>query len=189
MKVMAESTSASDIQDVISPVDTCGDGPGNHQKTDLSLRHSWIGIFLCLSILMVTTCADRMPRQADFIDWLSALYRKETGLAANEVMICRWEKTATEIIRLAPEVNGLRVEAAIFSMPGDDVFRTDDAEVIVHYVFCRYFMISDEWYLHASSWGGGFWIQEPDEWSHLVRECHHRVKQIQNERHKAEGEE
>ncbi len=189
MKVTAESTSASGIQNVMSPVDTCGDGPDHCQKIDSTRLHPWIGIFLCLLIFMVTTCSDRMPTQADFIDWLSEKYREETGLAADEVMIYRWEKTAKEIIRLAPEVDGLRVEAAIFSTAGDDVFPADDDQVIVHYVFCRYFAISDEWYLHASSWGGGFWKQEPKEWSHLIRKCHHRVQQIQDERNKARDEE
>jgi hypothetical protein len=119
-----------------------------------------------------------MPAQDDFIDWISDLYREETGFQADEVRICRWERTSEDVTRLAPEVDGLRVEAALFSTHEGG----DGEDPPVHYVLCRYYLVTDEWYLHASSWGGGFWIQDPDGWGHLVEECQHRAVQMKEQR-------
>jgi hypothetical protein len=119
-----------------------------------------------------------MPPRDDFIEWISARYHDETDLTADEVMICRWERTSEDITRLAPEVDGLRVEAALFSKSGG----TNGGDLLVHYVLCRYHLVTDEWYLHAASWGGGFWVQDRDEWGHLVEECRQRAEQMKRQR-------
>jgi hypothetical protein len=176
------------MNDVSSLVHLCSDEKEKTQKNGLnrlspSLFALSLFALLC-SLFLVATCSDRMPRKKDFTDWLLELYHKETGLVAAQVMICRWERTSKDITRVAPEVDGLQVEAAVFSNVSDTILRADSVETvetIVHYVFCRYFVISDEWYLHASSWGGGFWKQDPNEWGQLVTECLDRVQQIKED--------
>jgi hypothetical protein len=145
--------------------------------------------YLFLILCSFRACSERLPTQADFIDWISARYTEEVGLSATKVMICRWERTRKEITRLAPEVDGLLVEAALFSTIKSDSLQTDHEESLVHYVFCRYYLVTDEWYLQASSWGGGFWKQDPNEWGHLVEECQQRAEQIKQQRdRKRQGE-
>ena|GEM_PF-2519834 len=135
------------------------------------------GVLFVCSLFFPLACSDRMPAQSDFIDWLSARYAEEMDDIADEIVIYRWERTSKNITRLAPEIDGLRVEAAIFSI-SDDVPQVDGDEPLVHYVFCRYYLVTDEWYLHASSWGSGFWKQDPNEWGHLVEKCQRRAEQI-----------
>jgi hypothetical protein len=115
----------------------------------------------------------RFPNEADFKDWLRAVYERETGLQADEIFICSWERIPEEVLRVVPDVDGLKVQAVIFSSSNiEDMPEKNSAnQTIIHYVYCNYYKISDEWYLHASSWGEGFWKQAPAEWGHLVQDC------------------
>ena len=161
---------------------------GKYRKSiTLRMTHSGTvktgtGLLLLLALLTVLACSDRMPTEADFTGWLSSLYKQEMGINAAEIMICRWERTSRDITRLAPEVDGLRVEAAVFSTAGAEGLQIESGEPIVHYVFCRYYTVTDEWYLHAASWGGGFWKQDSTEWGHLVEECRYQAEQVKQKR-------
>lgn len=126
---------------------------------------------LCVSLLCFG--CSRFPSEADFKDWLRAVYERETGLQSEEIFICSWERISEEVLRAAPDVDGLKVQAVIYTFPhaNDMPGKNFTDEAIVHYVYCNYYKISDEWYLHASSWGGGFWKQEPAVWGYLVKEC------------------
>ena len=88
---------------------------------------------LIVIIFFSWACSERMPIRVDFVDWISSRYAEETYLIADEVKICRWERTAQNITRLAPEVDGLRVEVALFSTPANDPSLTDCEEPLVHY--------------------------------------------------------
>lgn len=133
-------------------------------------------------LLLSLRCSRKLPTENDFKEWLRLAYNRETGLQADEISICSWEGIPQEILRRAPDLAGLKVQAMIFTFSRKDVSEADHfIETTVHYVYCNYYRISDEWYLHASSWGGGFWKQEPAEWSRLVQDCKDKVEQFKND--------
>jgi len=129
--------------------------------------------------ILFSSCSETQPCQEEFREWLSAVYHRETGLTADEMIICVWDRTPPEILKKAPEVDGLQVEAMIFTAASNNAAEQSEADTaIVHYVYCRYFKAPDEWFLHAASWGGGFWKQEPSEWGHLVQNCRDYVEEF-----------
>jgi len=133
-----------------------------------------------LSVIIVAFGCSRFPTEDDFRNWLQVVYEHETGLQADEITICSWERIPDEVLRMAPDVDGLKVQAAIFTFPLAENIPAEDyaKQTTIHYVYCNYYKISDEWYLHASSWGGGFWKQDPAEWSHLVDKCRVKVEEL-----------
>ena len=130
-------------------------------------------------LLLLGRCSKTQPSQEEFREWLKAVYQRETGLTAHEVIICTWNRTPQEVLKKAPEVDGLQVEAMLFANTSEKAAEQSERDTaIVHYVYCRYFKTPDEWFLHAASWGGGFWKQEPSEWGHLVQNCRDYVEEF-----------
>jgi len=143
----------------------------------LFLRHACLAGVAVL--VLFSRCSKTQPCQEEFREWLKAVYQRETGLTAQEVIICIWNRTPQEILKKAPEIDGLQVEAMIFTTTSRKAAKQSEIDTaIVHYVYCRYFKAPDEWFLHAASWGGGFWKQEPSEWGHLVQNCKDHVEEF-----------
>lgn len=138
---------------------------------------------LYLILLFGKECSSRYPSEDDFKDWLRVVYESETGLQAHEMSIPSWEKIPQEILRKAPDLEGLKVQAAIVTFCTRDIPEADPfSQTTIHYVYCNYYKISDEWYLHASSWEGGFWRQEPGVWSQLVQDFKDKAEKFKDEK-------
>jgi len=166
-----------------------------HEKRDLSLMlgqtHTEASkvkktpviylLALLFMLLLSFGCSRKLSTEDDFKEWLRIVYERETGLQADKISICSWEGIPQEILRKAPDLDGLKVQAVIFTFSTKDIPEADHfIETTVHYVYCNYYRISDEWYLHASSWGGGFWKQGPAEWGRLVQDCKDKVEQFKS---------
>lgn len=137
--------------------------------------------FVALVVLLFCACgcSDNLSTEKEFKIWLRVIYERETGLQADEITIYLWERIPEEVLKKVPSLDGLKVEAMVFTFPSLDVPERDYFDLtVIHYVYCNYYKISDEWYLHAASWGGGFWEQDPEEWGHLVQDCKDRVEKF-----------
>ena len=134
-----------------------------------------------LVILLSCSGSSNLPSEGEFKEWLKIVYERETALQADEINICAWERPPQEVLKKAPEVDGLKVQAMILTYPALVTPGENELDqTTIHYVYCNYYRISDEWYLHASSWGGGFWKQEPAEWSHLVQDCRDKAERFRS---------
>ena len=97
----------------------------------------------------------------------------------DEITIYLWKRIPEEVLKKVPSLDDLKVEAMVFAFPSFEVPERDYFDLtVIHYVYCNYYKISDEWYLHAASWGGGFWEQDSEEWGHLVQDCKDQVEKF-----------
>ena len=143
------------------------------------LNRSLLALFLVH--LLGCSGLGNLPGEGEFKEWLRIVYERETGLPAEEIRICAWERIPPEVLKKAPELDGLKVQAMILTYPTEAEPGENELDrTTIHYVYCNYIRISDEWYLHASSWGGGFWKQEPAEWGHLVQDCRDKVEEFRS---------
>jgi hypothetical protein len=135
-----------------------GLSPRNTQKHSEAYKVKKVSIICPVGLLFILLlgfgCPRNFPTESVFKDWLQVVYERETGLQADEITVFSWERIPQEVLKKAPDLDGLKVEAMIFTFSAKNIPSRDHfIEIIIHYVYCNYYRISDEWYLHASSWG------------------------------------
>ncbi len=150
------------------------------------LQYISIKVSIIFSILLFFSfgCGNNLPDEQQFKNWLSIIYTHETGLKADKISVDRWERTPKQVYKNFPGLDGFEVEAMIFSFPSESEYSTEIEffnKTTIHYVYCKYHKFNDKWSLHASSWGGGYWKEDPQKWGYLVEECKFQVEKFREE--------
>jgi hypothetical protein len=144
-------------------------------------------IFLIILFVLLChyfECKSNLPNEKQFKNWLTVIYTHETGLKADKIYINHWERSPKKVYREFPGLDGLEVEATVFSCPSKSEYSTELeflSKTSIHHVYCRYHKFNNKWSLHASSWGGGYWKEDPQRWGYLVEECKFQVKKFKEE--------